>query len=128
MNQQQREQTFGQFEKVVQRALAEVVDVSGLDVALVEDGEERRVMVENGRLAINTAHPDFQARLRTTRQGNPRASDRLNAYLAGILTVYGLNQSADTDKDFVTEAQIDAQIGMMLALETQLKHLQKNSV
>lgn len=127
VNQQQREQTFGQFEKVVQCALAEVVADSGLDVALVENGEERRVMVENGRLAINTKHPDFQARMRTTRQGNPHPSDRLNAYLANILTVYGLHQAADTNADFVTEAQIDAQIGMMLALEAQLKQLQKKS-
>lgn len=127
VNEQQREQTFGQFEQVVQRALVEVVADSRLDVALVENGEEKRVVVENGRLAINTTHPDFQARLRTTRQGSPRPSDRLNAYLANILTVYGLHQAADTNADFVTEAQIDAQIGMMLALEAQLKQFQKKS-
>ena len=127
VNKLQQEQTFGQFEKVVQRALAEVVDDSGLDVALVENGEERRVMVENGRLAINTMHPDFQTRLRTTRQGNPRPSDRLNAYLANILTVYGINRSAEINEDFVTETQINAQIEMMLALEAQLRQIQKKS-
>ena len=127
VNEQQREQTFDQFEQVVQRALAEVVTAENLDVALVENVEGKRVVVENGRLAINTTHPDFQARLRTTRQGSPRPSDRLNTYLANILTVYGLHQSVDTNSDFVTEAQIDAQIGMMLALETQLKQLQKKA-
>ena len=127
VNEQQREQTFDQFEQVVQRALAEVVTGANLNVALMEHEDGKRVVVENGRLAINTAHPDFQARLRTTRQGNPRPSDRLNAYLASILTVYGLHQSTDTHADFVTEAQIDAQIEMVLAFEAQLKQLQKKA-
>jgi hypothetical protein len=127
VNEQQREQTFDQFEQVVQRALAEVVTGENLDVALVENEEGKRVVVENGRLAINTSHPDFQARLRITRQGNPRPSDRLNAYLAGILSVYGISQLTEQNKDLSPESQIDLQIEMMLALESQLRQLQKKS-
>ncbi len=78
-----------------------------VDVAFGGMGEDKksetRVMVENGRLAINTLHPDFQARLRTTRQGNPRPSERLNAYLANILTVYGHPyQPTDTSRRIKT--------------------------
>ncbi|MBE2223413.1 MAG: ATP-binding protein [Anaerolineae bacterium] len=127
VNQQQKEQTFDQFEQVVQRALAEVVTDSGLAVVLVADGEGRRVLVENGRLAINTAHPDFQERLRTTRQGNPRPSDRLNAYLAGILSIYGVHRLPGRNENLSADTQLDMQIEMMLALETQLRHLQNKS-
>ncbi|PID85597.1 MAG: hypothetical protein CSB13_07475 [Chloroflexi bacterium] len=127
VNEQQREQTFGQFEEVVQQALAEVVADSNLDVAFVTGGEERRVTVENGRLAINTMHPDFQARLRITRQGNPRPSDRLYAYLASILSVYGISQQTAHTKKLNPETKIDLQIEMMLALEMQLRQLQKKA-
>lgn len=125
VNQQRREQTFGQFEQVVQQALSEVVDCSDLGVTLVESGDKRRVTVENGRLGINISHPDFQDRLRTTRQGNPRPSDRLNAYLASILSVYGINQMPAHSKNLSPEKRIDLQIEMMLAVETQLRQLQK---
>lgn len=126
VNAQQREQTFAQFEQVVQKAAAQVAADTDFNVALVDGGaEKRRGWVENGRLTINTAHPDFQARLRTTRQGNPRPSDRLNAYLAGILSIYGINRLTELNEHLNPETQIDIQIEMMLALEAQLRQLQK---
>jgi hypothetical protein len=128
VNAQQREQTFAQFEQVVQQAATKVANDSEFQVALVNGGaEKRRGWVENGRLAINTAHPDFQARLRTTRQGNPRPSDRLNAYLAGILSIYGIGRLTELNEQLNPETQIDIQIEMMLSLETQLRQLQKVS-
>lgn len=128
VNKQQRKQTFVQFEKVVQNALADVVSDSKVNVVFVEDGDERRVVVENGRLSINTAHPDFQTRVRTTRQGNPRPSDRLNAYLATILSIYGTHQFTQPDGKVDATKQIDLQIEMMLALETQLRQRQNKPI
>ena len=128
VNAQQREQTFAQFEQVVQQAATKVANDSEFQVALVNGGaEKRRGWVENGRLAINTAHPDFQTRLRTTRQGNPRPSDRLNAYLAGILSIYGISRLTELNEQLNPETQIDIQIEMMLSLEAQLRQLQKES-
>ncbi len=95
--------------------------VTDLIVQFGDDEEDkRRGWLENGRLTINTKHPDFQARLRTTRQGNPRPSDRLNAYLAGLLAVY-----ATTAEPQMAEKRFTEQIDLMVTLESQLRQLQK---
>lgn len=128
VNAQWRENTFAQFEQVVQRALTVIVaDRPDFTVQFGEDGNGQRVWLENGRLTINIRHPDFQARLRTSRQGNPRPSDRMNAYLAGILAAYSINQLTKINHDLSLDTQINVQIETMLALESQLHQLQMKS-
>ena len=118
VNEQQREQTFAQFEQVVQQAVTQISDGDGFEVGLAEGEEEKRGWVENGRFTINIAHPDFQARLRTTRQGNPRPSDRLNAYLAAVLAAHHAN--ADI-------GQIETQLDLMFQIEKSLQ-MQKGNL
>ncbi|MCA9956749.1 MAG: hypothetical protein KC434_18595, partial [Anaerolineales bacterium] len=121
VNEERRENTFAQFEQTVQQALkAAASETSPFDVTFGEKKDEvRRVWWENGRLTINTSHPDFQARLRTSRLGNPRPSDRMNAYLAGVLSVYGTAELADV------EERAAKQIDLMLTLEAELREMQK---
>ncbi len=122
VNRQRLEQSFAHVEKGLQQAL-QAATVTDFSVQLGEDeADKRRSWLENGRLTINTKHPDFQARLRTTRQGNPRPSDRLNAYLAGLLAAYATTAEPQTEKPHFTE-----QIDLMLALESQLRLVQKRS-
>ena len=121
VNEERRESTFAQFEQTVQQALkAAVSGTPRFDVAFGEkEDEARRFWWENGRLTINTSHPDFQARLRTSRLGNPRPSDRMNAYLAGVLSVYGTAELADV------EERAAKQIDLMFTLEAELREMQK---
>jgi hypothetical protein len=120
VNEQRRESTFTQFEQVVQQALtATVTDRPDFMVQFGEAGNGQRVWWENSRLTINIRHPDFQARLRTSRQGSPRPSDRMNAYLAGILSVYGTADLNDA------EQHVNRQLDLMLGLEARLRDLQK---
>lgn len=121
VNAARRESTFTQFEQTVQQALkAAASETSHFDVAFSEEGDgKQRVWWENGRLTINISHPDFQARLRTSRQGHPRPSDRMNAYLAGILSVYGTAELTDA------EERAAKQIDLMLTLEAELRGMQK---
>jgi len=121
VNEARRESTFAQFEQKVQQALKTAAnETPKFVVAFGEEADgKRRVWWENGRLTINTSHPDFQARLRTSRLGNPRPSDRMNAYLAGILSVYDTAESADT------EERAAKQIDLMFTLEAELREMQK---
>jgi hypothetical protein len=48
----------------------------------------RRAFLTDGAIHINTNHPDFKARMAFTRQGTPKITDRLIAYLAGVITAY----------------------------------------
>lgn len=121
VNEQRRDSTLAQYEQTVQQALkAAASGALRFDVAFGEEKEgTQHVWWENGRLTINTNHPDFQARLRTSRQGHPRPSDRMNAYLAGIVAVYATADLADV------EQRAARQIELMLSLESQLRTLQK---
>jgi hypothetical protein len=118
ISQQQNRATLGQFETTVQQAATAVLGKSSLPVAFVANGESAgRIEVGNGRVAINTAHPDFQARAQYTRQGELRPTDRLNAYLATMLALATL--PAD---DQSTPAQLlHAQAELILSLEASLR-------
>lgn len=128
VNKQRRENTYAQFEHILQQTLAEAADDSpGFDIQFDDaSDEERRGWLEDGRLTININHPDFQTRLRTTRQGNPRPSDRLNAYLAALLSVYGSAVLSPEQGQQDAEQRLAAQLDLMVMLESQLRELQRN--
>jgi len=82
----------------------------------VAAGDRRLVVGENGRVAVNTAHPDFQARARYTRQGELRPTDRLNAYLATMLALATL----PVDDQSTPAHLLHAQAELILSLEASL--------
>ncbi|MFO7681113.1 MAG: ATP-binding protein [Chloroflexota bacterium] len=120
INQQQSRETWGQFAETVQKAVTAVSGASSLQVAFVADGGEGRWLEgENGRFTINTSHPDFQARARTTRQGDLRPTDRLNAYLATMLS---LAAALPTAHDHISPQQLlQTQAEFILSLEASLR-------
>ncbi len=123
VNERRRENTFAQFEQFVQQVVKETaVELPDLEIHLDDAPEAaRRASLQNNRLTININHPDFQSRLRMTRQGNPRPSDRLNAYLAYILALYS---SAAPDDQNMADSLAE-QLNLMVELEAQLRKLQK---
>lgn len=119
VNQRQNRETLGEFAGSVQRAVTAVLGDSVLPVAFVADGEGGRWGVENGSLTINTAHPDFQARARYTRQGDLRPTDRLNAYLATALSV-GVGETAVDPTESLGQI-LQTQADLILRLEASLR-------
>ncbi len=120
INQQQSRETLGQLAATVQQAATAVLGKSALPVAFVANGEGAgRLEVGNGRVAINTAHPDFQARARFTRQGELRATDRLNAYLATVLSLAAAGSAAAEQQS--PEQLLSAQAELILSLEASLR-------
>ena len=126
VNEERRESTFAQFEESVGQALAAATNKeSGFEVQFEENkDDDSRAALQNGRLTININHPDFRDRLRTTRQGNPRPSDRLNAYLAAVLAAYSNDTAANLQKEDA-EQQLAAYLDLMMALESELRQKQK---
>jgi hypothetical protein len=60
----------------------------------------------------------------TTRQGTPKITDRLNAYLAGVISVYHLKQavvagSTTDDVAAILETHVDAIIKLETVLHKQ---------
>lgn len=120
INQQQSRETLGQVEESVQAAVTAVVGSFPWQVAFVSNAEEgQRVEVGNGRVTINTAHPDFQARARYTRQGNLQLTDRLNAYLATVLALAAMQPATATAQNL--EQMLYTQANLIVELEARLR-------
>lgn len=87
-------------------------------------GSDKRACQVDDTICINIEHPDFQERLATTRQGGLKITDRLNSYLASIISVYRLKQADPTrpnteDVIAILEAQVDAVIKLEAILHKQ---------
>jgi len=70
---------------------------SGFDIKFLElppdvDGHVKRSYLVDGTIYINTAHQDFQDRMVHTRQGRPKFTDRLGAYLAATISIHYKDQ------------------------------------
>ncbi|MBP6469837.1 MAG: sensor histidine kinase [Chloroflexi bacterium] len=124
INQQQSRETLGQVEEAVQAAVTAVVGSLPWRVVFVSEADEgRRVEVGNGRVTINTAHPDFQARARYTRQGNLQPSDRLNAYLATVLALAAMQPATATAQN--PEHLLNTQADLIVRLEARLRNQER---
>ncbi len=84
--------------------------------APAESGK-RSCLVDN-TIYINTGHPDFKARMTYTRQGQPSITDRLNAYLAGVISIYYSDRLAQPE---APSALLEAQLDFILKLEATLR-------
>jgi hypothetical protein len=70
---------------------------SGFDIRFYNlpadlNGHLSRSKLVDGTIIINKAHPDFQDRVTTSRQGLPRFNDRLGAYLAQTVSIHYKDQ------------------------------------
>lgn len=85
-------------------------------------GGEQRARLSNGALYINTSHADFQKRLSLNRQGIPRLTDRLNAYLAGILSTYSWESLLAEGSALIDpEGLLENQLNLIYLLEENLR-------
>jgi hypothetical protein len=66
-----------------------------------------RIYRQDDTLYINTTHPDFQKRVRYTRQGQPRPTPRLNAYLALLISGH-----------YLAQYKQDLDLGPLLAMQS----------
>lgn len=73
-------------------------------------------------IQINTAHPDFKTRLKYTRQGAPVITDRLYAYLAGIISLHYPDSFAPpAAQNGDVAAWLAAQVDFIFKLEAALR-------
>lgn len=130
VNQHERQQTLEQLEGALYDALAQVQPHHPpvrrpSRVAFVEalpDGSGGRAGFEDGTLSINMGHPDFQHRLSLSRQGTPRLTDRLNAYLAVILANYSRELNAtEAPAGESPENRLEAQLKAFIQIEENLR-------
>lgn len=87
------------------------------------DGKLRRSRLVDGIIYINTAHTDFQERMAYTRQGRPKFTDRLGAYLAATVSIHYKDQfylryGRQPDR---RDQMFDEQVEFMCRLETALR-------
>ncbi|MCB0208396.1 MAG: sensor histidine kinase [Anaerolineae bacterium] len=87
------------------------------------DDADKRVCRVNKTIYINIEHPDFQERLAYTRQKIPKITDRLTAYLAGLISIYYPVQPSVETADL--KAQVDTIIKLETALHQQQSELAK---
>jgi hypothetical protein len=122
INQNDRQNTLEQLETTLHSALTRALKTGPQTpwsasppskIEFVDDLPEaggQRAAFKEGVLRINLAHADLQQRLSLSRQGIPRLTDRLNAYLASVLATYACDGLAG-------EAQASAKPETVLALQ-----------
>jgi len=90
-----------------------------------------RSQLVDGVISINTAHPDFNERMLYGRQGQPRFSDRLGAYLAATISIHYKDQFYERygkqpeRRDQLFDEQVDFMCRLEAALKPHLPALQE---
>lgn len=67
-------------------------DIQFYDIPPDADGQVKRSYLVDSTIYINVGHPDFQERMIYTRQGQPRVTDRLGAYIAATVSIHYKDQ------------------------------------
>lgn len=95
------------------------------------DGKLRRSRLVDGVIYINTAHEDFRERMAHTRQGRPKFTDRLGAYLAATVSIHYKDQfysrygRQPERRDQMFDEQVEFMCRLELALRPRLPLLQQ---
>jgi len=129
INQSERQNTLEQLEDTLHTALADTLTAAQNRrqpprVAFVDELPDggQRAGFKDGILNINMAHADFQQRLSLSRQGIPRLTDRLNAYLAGVIATYACEWSpTETPGNADPQSLLEAQLNTFIQLEENLR-------
>ena len=87
------------------------------------EGQLRRSRLVDGIIYINTAHPDFSERMSYSRQGRPRFTDRLGAYLAATVSIHYKDQFYQRygRQPERADQMFDDQVAFMCRLEAALR-------
>lgn len=120
----QREHNLTQIELTLQQTLEKARPGPAPAVRLVtaDSKNDAPVFLENEEICINIAHPDFQERLGLTQQGLPRLTDRLNAYLAGLLSIYDTRwRDVESETTWSVDQVLQAQVKYIFEMETALR-------
>ena len=134
INRDERQNTLEQLEGTLHSALADALKTrtsllpvrQPAKIVFVDnllEGNTQRAVFKDDVLSINLAHADLQQRLSLSRQGIPRLTDRLNAYLAGILATYSCERLAgEALPGAKPEDLLEAQLNTFIQIEENLRH------
>jgi hypothetical protein len=106
-------------------------DIQFFDIPPDAAGQVKRSYMADNTIHINVAHPDFQERMTYTRQGQPKVTDRLGAYIAATVSIHYKDQfyakygAAPDRRDLLFDEQVDFMFRMEAALREYLPELEK---
>jgi len=106
-------------------------DIQFFDIPPDADGQVKRSYMADNTIHINVAHPDFQERMTYTRQGQPKVTDRLGAYIAATVSIHYKDQfydkygAAPDRRESLFDEQVDFMFRMEAALREHLPELEK---
>jgi hypothetical protein len=106
-------------------------DIQFFDIPADAEGQVKRSYLVDATIYINVAHPDFQERMTYTRQGQPKVTDRLGAYIAATVSIHYKDQFyakygyMPERRDLLFDEQVDFMFRLESALREHLPALEK---
>jgi hypothetical protein len=106
-------------------------DIQFFDILPDAEGQVKRSYLVGSTIYINVAHPDFQERMAFTRQGRPRVTDRLSAYIAATVSIHYKDQfyvqygQAPDRREILFDEQVDFMFRLEAALREHLPVLER---
>ena len=101
------------------------------DIPADAEGQVRRSYLVDSTIYINVAHPDFQERMTYNRQGQPKVTDRLSAYIAATVSIHYKDQfyaqygHIPDRRDLLFDEQVDFMFRLEGALREHLPALER---
>lgn len=106
-------------------------DIQFFDIPPDHEGQVKRSYLIGSTIYINVGHPDFQDRMIYTRQGQPKVTDRLGAYIAATVSIHYKDQfyvkyGYEPDRrDLLFDEQVDFIFRLEAALRDHLPALER---
>lgn len=107
------------------------IDIQFFDIPPDAAGQVKRSYMADNIIYINVGHPDFQDRMTHTRQGQPKVTERLGAYIAATVSIhykdrfYSRYGSMPDRRDLLFDEQVDFIFRLEAALKGYLPELEK---
>ncbi len=107
------------------------LNIKFIDFPSTGQEQPKRSYLAGQTITINLAHPDFKERLAYTRQGQPKISDRLGAYVAALITrhykdqFYHTGGTAPDHREALFDEQLDFTFRLESAIRKQLPALER---
>jgi hypothetical protein len=106
-------------------------DIQFYDIPPDAEGQVKRSYLVDATIYINVGHPDFQDRMIYTRQGQPKVTDRLGAYIAATVSIHYKDQFyakygyMPDRRDLLFDEQVDFIFRLEAALREHLPALER---
>lgn len=106
-------------------------EIQFFDIPADAEGQVRRSYLVDSSIYINVAHPDFQERMTYNRQGQPKVTDRLSAYIAATVSIHYKDQfyaqygHIPERRDLLFDEQVDFMFRLESALREHLPALER---